>query len=411
MNRLIVGFFVMMGLCSAQTQQAGSPVAARIAEARKQVAGSQKSAAAFNNLAFALIRKGRDYRDVALYREADKALDESLKLSPDNYDAKKLKVAVLLGLNEPAEALEMATILNKKVPDDLVGWSLLVDANAALGKYDQAEKAAQWVLDLRPGSALGFEKAAQLRVLFGDTEGALQFLDEANRRTSQNDADQKAWLLIQKARLILSTGNPKVAADVLTEALRLFPDSQLAAAEMANVDLAQGKYSEAVSLLEQRYERVPSAENLYAWADSLARAGETEKAAVEFTKFELQARADQQHSADLDLVAYYSDRVDAPAKALAVAQAVSAGRQDSPTLAAYAWALYKGNQVSEAKAQMEKVLAVGVRDPVYFCHAATIAKAAKDDAAAERYSKELSTLPGSSCAVAPLVQSAREVKP
>lgn len=408
--KFIFGLVIFVCCVFAQTPPV-SPVDLRIAAAQKQIKADPKSAAAFNAMAIALVRKGRDYQDEALYREADKAIDESLKLSPDNYDALKTRVAVLLGLNEPAAALKVETELNKKTPDDISGWALLVDANVALGNYGEAERAAQWILDLRPGSSLGFEKAAHLRELFGDAEGAIEFLDEANRRTSQNDTDQKAWLLTQKAHLILGSGNAKGAADLLTEAMRLFPDSQRAAAEMANVDVSLGKYPDALTLLEQRYRKVPSAGNLYDWADGLARAGETEQADAQFKNFEAQARADKHHTADLDLVAYYADRAKDPAKALSLAKETAASRQDSATLAAYAWALYRNGQFPDANVQMEKALTVGVRDPVYFCHAAMIAGATKDSSAAERYSKELSTMPGSSCPGASLVQSAREVKP
>ena len=50
---------------------------------------------------------------------------------------------------------------------------------SALGNYTEAERDCQWILDLRRGSALGFEKAAGLRELFGDNEGAIEFYGEA----------------------------------------------------------------------------------------------------------------------------------------------------------------------------------------------------------------------------------------
>jgi tetratricopeptide (TPR) repeat protein len=408
--------FIFLGLLSCRMEayeQPDSPVDRRIAAARKQIEANPKSASAFNELAFALIRKGRDFRDEALYTEAAGALDKSLQLSAGNYDARKLRVAVLLGLNEPAEALKLETELNHKVPDDIAGWALLVDANADLGNYDAAEHAAQWVLDLRPGSSLGFEKAAELRDVFGDAEGAVEFFDEANRRTSQNDLDQKAWLLTQKARIILAAGNTKGAADLLVEALRFFPDSQLAAGGLAQVRMAQKNYAEALTLLEKRYRRVPSAENLYDWAEALADSGHTEESAALFSKFERQARAEnsKHKNAVLQLIRYYSDRKPDPAQALALASSEASVRHDSPTLAAYAWALYRNGRYADAKLQMDRALAVGVRDPVYFCHAEFISTMTKDGASAERYSKELSGMPGSSCLASSQLQSANEVKP
>jgi tetratricopeptide (TPR) repeat protein len=118
---------------------------------------------------------------------------------------------------------------------------LLVDSNVALGNLKEAERDAQWILDLRAGSSLGFEKAAGLRVLFGDPEGAIEFYEEAKRRTSSNDADQQAWLATQIAKIELDRGNVKAAEDRVREAMQLFPDSQLALAVESKVRMVQAK--------------------------------------------------------------------------------------------------------------------------------------------------------------------------
>lgn len=205
-----------------------SPVDQRIGAAQKKVQADPKSWQAYNQLASAFCRKGRDNSDSGTYRDAQAALDRSFRLSPGNYDGEKLQVTVLFGQQRFKEALKLASALNSKVHDDIGVWGLLVDCNMALGNYAEAKRAAQWILDLRSGSSLGFEKAAGLRAHFGDPEGAIEFYDEANRRTSPNDADEHAWLLTQIASLQLASGNLKQAQDRLAQALKLFPDSQLA---------------------------------------------------------------------------------------------------------------------------------------------------------------------------------------
>lgn len=216
-----------------------SPVDQRIAAAQKKVQSDPKSSQAYNDLAFAFCRKGRDDSDIATFDQAQAALDHSFQLSPRNYDGQKLQVMVLLGKYEFAKALKLATELNSKVHDDIGVWGLLVDCNAALGNYTEALRDAQWILDLRAGSSLGFEKAAGLRVHFGDPEGAIEFYDEANRRTSANDADEHGWLLTQIASIQLASGNLKQAEDRLSRALKLFPDSQLALAVQAKLRTAE----------------------------------------------------------------------------------------------------------------------------------------------------------------------------
>jgi tetratricopeptide (TPR) repeat protein len=212
-----------------------SPVQQRIDAALKRADANPRSWQLYNDLAAAYCRKARDNGDSAVYEQAQGALDHSFQLSPGNFEARKLEVTVLLGKHQFADALKLATELNNQTHDDIGVWGLLVDANIALGKYEDAERDAQWILNLRAGSSLGFEKAAELRVLFGDPEGAMEFFNEANRRISQNDLDERAWLLTQSARQELAMGKTDEADKLVTQALKLFPDSQTALAVLAKV--------------------------------------------------------------------------------------------------------------------------------------------------------------------------------
>ena len=224
-----IGAVAIISTAHAQVSNANpSPVQRRIEAAQKRVQSEPKNAQAYNDLAFALCRGARDSGDVKLYDEADAALQHSLQLSPGNREALKLRVTVLLGKHQFADALKMASDLQVHNHDDITIWGLLVDANVGLGKLDDAERDAQWILDLRSGSSLGFTKAAGLRELFGDPEGAIEFYEEAARRTSQSDLDERAWLITQNARLQLKLGNTQRAQALLSEALTLFPNSQLA---------------------------------------------------------------------------------------------------------------------------------------------------------------------------------------
>ena len=307
--------------------------------------------------------------------------------------------------------MKLATELNNKAHDDLAVWALLVDANSALGNYSEAERCAQWILDLRPGSALGFDKAASLRVIFGDFEGASEFLDEANRRTSQNDLDQHSWFLTRKAEAQLEAGNPKVALAILTEALRAFPESLMAQKTLAGIQSALGDNAGAAVTLEKLYRQVPNDSTLYAWAEALEKAGDKENAAAHFAKFEsaASARSSKPLNDNLDLIHYYCDHKNDPAAALTLAEREKSARQDYATLDAYAWALYQNGKFADAKAAEEKALSVGVRNAAYFCHAVRIDAKTGDSASMAKYQREAIILGASSCPAEPLVESAREV--
>ena len=376
-----------------------SPAESRILAARANVKTKPDSASAYNDLAAALCRKGRDTKDPGVYQQAEMAVNQSLRLSKENYEARKLQVTVLLGQHRFAQALRLAQELNHKVPDDVAGWALLVDANIALGNYDTAERQAQWILDLRPGNALGFEKSVELRELFGDLPGAVEFLDEANRRTSSNDADQHAWLLTEKARMQLESGYQSEAEGTVQQALQLFPDSQRAAEVLARIRSAQGRLRESAELLTKRYQAVKTTSNLYDEAQAFERNGQKQEAAAAFQAFEKQAEAEvnQPFNANGRLILFLLERRGDPNRALELATKESLERHDCATLDAYAWALYNNGQYANAEAQMNRALAVGVRDPTYFCHATQIASKAGDSTAAARFEKELLTFKGSSC--------------
>ncbi len=393
-------------------QNSLSPPDARIAAAQSRIGTNSQSWQPYNDLAAALCRKARDNEDLALYDQADAALQRSFQLSPGNYEARKLQVTTLLGKHKFEQAFKLATELNHKVPDDIGGWALLVDVNTALGDYPQAEHDAQIVLDLRPGSALGFLKAASLRELFGDAEGAIEFYNEVRRRTSQNDLDEHAWLLTQIASMELMSGNKKRAEDLLTQALKLFPDSQRALATLAKLRAAEGKDTEAASLFEKRYRALRSSQNLYDWAESLERSGQGEAATAAFRDFGTKARAESSkpYNSNRQLVFLYADHRNEGAKALALATEELKVRHDSATLDAYAWALYADGKYGEAKTQMDRALAVGVRDPVYFCHAARIATKANDRASAAKFEKELTGFGSNACPVQGSSQMAQEIQ-
>ncbi|MBV9612736.1 MAG: hypothetical protein JO091_09690 [Acidobacteriaceae bacterium] len=376
-----------------------SPVRARVAAAQKLILANPKAVGPYDELAHAYCRWGRDANDPALYDKAAAALQQALRLSSGDYEAQKLQVSVFLGKQQLANALALAKELNHKVPDDIAGWGLLVDVNVALGNYAEAERDAQWILDLRPGSSLGFEKAAILRDLFGDPEGAFEFFEESRRRTSPGDLDEVAWLLVQDARTQLELGDLAKAEKFNNQALQIWPDSQLALAVLAEIRNAQRHPEQAIALLEQRYRAVPSAENLYDWAEAINNLGDAARAKSLFAEFEKKALACP--DPPLQLIHFYIDHTLNPPQALLLAEKRSKIRQDVATLDAHAWALYANSRYPEAQKQLDRALAVGIHNPSYFCHAAQISAKNNDEESLARMRRELQTFPSFSCAVQP----------
>jgi len=376
-----------------------SPAARSIAEARKAIETKPTQYSGYNLLAMALARRARETSDVSFYAQAEDALKKSLDLAPGNLDGEKIHVWLLLGRHEFADALDAAKALNKRTPDDVLIYGFLTDANAELGNYKEAERAAQWMLDLRPGNLPGVTRAAYLRELFGDVDGALELMDMAYQSTPPTETEDRAWILTQMAHLRIISGKTDEAEKLLHQALAQFPGYHYALGNLAKVRVQQKRYDQAVDLLQQLYKAAPHAENLYDLAEALEWAGQPDAAAKAFAEFETKSllesvRAD---NSNRELIFYYADHAHQPAKALNVARQEYARRHDVYTVDAYAWSLHLNGQDVEARPQIEAALAVGVRDARMLHHAGEIALKLGDRAAAERYLQDSAALnaPGS----------------
>jgi tetratricopeptide (TPR) repeat protein len=377
-------------VASAPVEPKLSPAERTMAQARRLIEKNPKDFEAYNALALALSRRARETSDVNFYVQAEEALQKSFEASPDNFDGRRIQVWLLLGKHEFAAALDAAKELNRKMPDDVMLYGFLTDANVELGNYQDAETAAQWMLDLKPGNIPGLTRAAYLRELYGDIEGSLELMKMAYESTPPSEAEDGAWIVTQMAHLKLAMGKIDEAEKLSQRALVMFPGYHYALGNLAKVRIQQKRYDEAVALFKQRYQAAPHAENLYDLAQSLQSAGKTDEAGKAFADFEHKSllESNRGDNSNHELIFYYADSANRPEKALEIAKRELERRHDVFTLDSYAWALYVNGQYPEAQKQMDRALAVGIRDATIFRHAGEIALKSGDHEAAERYLRE-----------------------
>lgn len=351
-----------------------TPAERKIGLARQRIAKDPGHAQGHNELALALTQRARETADPKFYSQAEEAVQKSLALEPGNFEALKVRTWALLGQHRFAAALELATTLNARVPDDLMVYGMLTDANIELGKYDDAERSAQWMLDLRPGNIPALTRTAYLRELFGDIEGAIDLMRSAVNRMPFQETEDRAWVLTQIGHLELVRARLPEAEQALNDALALFPNYHYALGTLADVRTAQKRHRDAALLQQQRYTAAPHPENLFELAEAQARAGMTREAAASYKAFEAGAKAEStgDDNANRELIAYYAGAGKKPAAALALASSEIARRGDVYTREAYAWALYKAGRKADARREIKTVLAVGVQHPRVIERASTI---------------------------------------
>jgi tetratricopeptide (TPR) repeat protein len=386
---VLVLFLTLPAWGSADTRQNGSPSPAelRIAAAQKVLQKQPNRFQAYNDLALALVSRARETGDRSYYQQAQAAIESSLRIQPDNFEGGQAHVALLLAEHKYRQALDEAQALNHRMPDAVLTWGYMADAEAALGDYDKAEESAQWMMNLRPGNLPAYLTGAALRQDWGDIDGALDFFSKALQQTPPLETEETAWILTRMAQLQRQAGRLSPAEALLDQALKTFPDYYLAIEELAEVRLAQHRYPEAAELIDKPLQNIKSPSSQLLAARAWEGAGKAAEADKMYQAFERVARAQiaLPDNANVQLVAYYVDHARQPQEALRIARLEMESRHDVWTLDAYAWALYANAQYAEAGRQIAKALAVGTRDAVLFYHAGTIEAASGKRAEAIRY--------------------------
>jgi tetratricopeptide (TPR) repeat protein len=353
---------------------APTPAEISIQKALAQIAQKPDHVPYYNGLAMAYARRARETSDVAFYQKGEETVAKALEISPNDFEAQKVRVWLLLGRHEFQKALDAATPLNKKVPDDVTVYGYLADANTELGNYPAAVDAIQWMLRIKPGNIAGLTRAAYQRELHGDLIGAMELMQMAYDATAYQEFEDRAWLLTQMSHLAFVAGDTKKAEMYANGALGLFPSYHYALAALAQVRESEGRYDDAVALYQQRYNKAPHAENLFSLAEALKRAGREAEAEKDFAEFERQSLKESTigDNSNHELIAYYTDDAKQPDKALAIARMELNRRRDIVTVDGYAWALAASGDYAHADIEMQKVLAVGTKDAKIREHARAI---------------------------------------
>jgi tetratricopeptide (TPR) repeat protein len=389
---------------AARAEEALTPAEQQMAWATKQIAAQPDDPQPHVDLGWALARRARETGDPAYYGKGQEEASRAIALSPGNFEARKLEAWLLLGRHEFGRALDAAKVLNRQAPDDVMVYGFLADASAELGEYNSAEDAVQWMLDMRPGNLSGLTRAAYLREVFGDVDGAIDLYTTAFDRTSPLEVEDRAWIVSQVGHLYLSIGKTPEAGQALELALKLMPGYHYALGYLAKVRLAENRPANAVTLLRRLCEVAPHAENLYALAEALHRLGSAQAGTV-YADFEQKALAESEtaDNANRELIFFYTDRRSLGGEARRIAALERAARHDIHTLDANAWALSAAGDHAKARVEVEKALAVGTRDATILYHAGVIAMRLRDRASAQAYL-------GQSLAVNPLSSVADEAR-
>jgi tetratricopeptide (TPR) repeat protein len=364
-----------------------SPAQSRIAAAKQELAADPRKVSAWNELATALIALARETSDAKYLNDAESALTKGLRLNATNFQLQRTQVALMLARHQYSQAKQRAAALNQHTPDDVLTYGYLAEAEIALGQYPEAERNAQWMLNMRPNNIPGLLIGATLRTLYGDTQGAVEYLKLAYSETSPTETEELAWIANRIAQVYLESGHNDAANKILAEADRLFPGYPYTMDNRARVDMETSHYGDAVLLWKQTAAIDHDPHILYELAKALDSAGNLVEARATYAQFEKLARdkSEATDASELDLILMYAGNTADASKALELAKERIAQRHDIQTQDAYAWALQANGRYQEADTAIQSAIAVGVQDGQIFDHAAHIAQECDHPADSAKY--------------------------
>ncbi len=383
---------------NSATLQEETPAQQSISEAQRQIKSDPKKVQPYNELALAFLRRTRETADPKYLTDADTALAQGLKLDPEDFQLQRTRVALMLGRHEFTQARERATRLHRRIPDDVMTYGYIAEADIALGNYPEAETNAQWMLNLRANNIPGLLIGAELRELYGDSHGAIQFLSLAYSETSPTELEDLAWIANRIASIQIESGQIDAAAQTLESAGQHFRPYPYTMENLARVRMEQNRASDAVLLLKQAAQIDANPDVVYQLARAQEAAGLAQEARATYLEFEKLARdpAKSTGEATRDLVLMYAANPDTAPQALVLAQKEIARSQDVWTLDAYAWARYANADLKNADAAEQRAIAVGIQSAKIFDHAGHIAQKLNQTADATKYFQlAIRTNPGS----------------
>ncbi len=332
----------------------------------------------YNLLASAWMQKARETGDFGFNARADEAINNSLRVEPDNYDALKLRAKLLLTYHRFREGLDLARRAQSIGPTDHDVYGALTDAYVELGEYPAAIEAAQKMVDLRPDAA-SYARVAYLRSLHGDPEGAIAAMQVAVKSSSPKDPEAAAWARVHLGLELAQAGKLAEAELEFDKALLTFPGHKLALDAKARSRIAAGDLNSAIQIYEREQSNSPSADVALALGDLYARTGRQAEAGKQYESFESLERENVVvENSWHHMINYWLDNDKNLVLALEHAQREYESRKDIFTCDTLAWALFKNGRLPEAQRVMKEALRTGSRNARLLYHSGMIANALGD---------------------------------
>lgn len=330
------------------------------------------------------VRQGASTR---AYVRAAAALEAALELDPTSAAAYTERGVLRLGRHDFRGGLVDGRRARKLAPGLVKPLGVLVDANIELGRYQEAERVLQRMVDLKP-SLDSYARVAYFRELRGDLDGAAVALALASSAGGEGP-ENVAFVQSLLGNIELMQRRPQRALAAFRAALAKVPSYPPAEAGLARVDIAGDRLKRATTRLHRLVAGDPKQEYVVLLGELQLAQGQTAagKRTLAKVPVELRALESAGENTETEKALFEADHGD-------VARAVAAGRAawvNGPSVRAadaLGWALTRAGQPREGLRYARRALRLGSRDASYLFHAGMSARAVGRNDEARRLLQE-----------------------
>jgi len=326
-------------------------------------------------LAEALLARSRVSADPRDASRAEALTARALSLAPKDARAWNLKAWTEITAHRFGAALAAARKAQSLGAASAVNLGLQSDALTELGRYREALAATQAMLDRFPGLP-AYSRAAHLRFLHGDLEGAVALMRQA-ARAGRPRSEQTAWVLAQLSELYLHQGKIELAEQSAQAALAIYPILPQGEAQLARVREAQGRFADALDLYRRAAQAQPRPEIVFPLWQLARRLALQAEAARQAELLKALARLDEKPGLSRRVLAlFFAEQVAGVEVAERLARQDLDSRPDIYSHDTLGWVLYRAGKFAQARRHAQAALRLGTPDVTIKYHAGIILAAA-----------------------------------
>jgi len=383
---------------------AGDGSAAQVRGLEASVRADPSDARALTLLGLAYGQRWRETGDPSYVSLQARALARARALRPDDPLLLQGLGSLALTRHEFRRALALGRRAARLAPFTANVYGIVGDALVELGRYGQAFRAFQRMVDLKPGLA-SYARASYARELQGDLPGAIAAMRLA-AASAAGDREGYAWAAVQLGKLLWQRGDADAAARQYRSALAVFPGYVYALDALVPVEAARGRLRAAIALERRAVESIPLPQLVSQLGDLYARAGRRAQARAQVRTVRAIERLLVAGGirTDLETALFRADHAIDPQGTVALARRARAARPSILGDDALAWALARAGRCEEALAWSRRALRLGTRDWLLFFHRGYAERCAGHPAAARAWLRRARALnPSFSIRWSPLV--------